>query len=78
MANVRYPITKIDPRIPQCLMAVVHRRASALREALIGLGVNADHVITQSLGERKPVATGQNESAYAQNRRGEFIVLRRK
>jgi peptidoglycan-associated lipoprotein len=58
--------------------ALGERRASALREALIGLGVNADHVITQSLGERKPVATGQDESAYAQNRRGEFIVLRRK
>lgn len=51
------------------------RRAAALREALIALGVNADSVITQSLGERAPVATGQDESAYAQNRRGEFIVL---
>lgn len=54
------------------------RRAAALREALIALGANPDLVITRSLGERQPVATGQDESAYAQNRRGEFIVLRKK
>lgn len=58
--------------------ALGERRASALREALIGLGVNANLVITRSMGERAPVATGQDESAYAQNRRGEFIVLRKK
>lgn len=58
--------------------ALGERRASALREALIAEGVNADHVITQSWGERKPVAHGHDESSYAQNRRGEFIVLRRK
>ena len=51
------------------------RRATALREALINLGVNPAHVITRSFGEYKPVATGQDESAYRQNRRGEFVVL---
>lgn len=54
------------------------RRAAALREALIGLGANPNLVITRSLGEREPVATGQDESAYAKNRRGEFVVLRKK
>lgn len=54
------------------------RRATALREALINLGVNPGHVITRSFGEYKPVATGQDESAYRQNRRGEFVVLRLK
>jgi len=58
--------------------ALGERRASALREALIGLGVNANLVITRSMGERAPVSTGHDESAYAQNRRGEFIVLRKK
>jgi peptidoglycan-associated lipoprotein len=51
------------------------RRATALREALINLGVDAGHVVTRSYGEYKPVATGQDESAYRQNRRGEFVVL---
>lgn len=54
------------------------RRATALRESLIGLGVNAEHVVTRSYGEYKPVAQGQDESAYRQNRRGEFVVLRQK
>lgn len=54
------------------------RRAAALREALIALGANPDLVITRSLGERQPIDPAQNESAYAQNRRGEFIVLRKK
>lgn len=51
------------------------RRALALRDAVIGLGVEADRVITQTFGENKPVAFGQDESAYRQNRRGEFMVL---
>lgn len=51
------------------------RRATALREALINLGVDAGHVVTRSYGEYKPVAQGHDESAYHQNRRGEFVVL---
>lgn len=55
--------------------ALGERRALALRDAVIALGVEADRVITQTFGENKPVAIGQDESAYSQNRRGEFIVL---
>jgi peptidoglycan-associated lipoprotein len=55
--------------------ALGERRALALRDAVIALGVEADRVITQTFGENKPVAIGQDESAYRQNRRGEFIVL---
>ncbi len=51
------------------------RRSTALREALIGMGVNAENIITRSFGEYKPVSPGQDESAYKQNRRGEFVVL---
>ena len=51
------------------------RRSTALREALIGMGVNPEHVVTRSFGEYKPVATGHDESAFRQNRRGEFVVL---
>jgi peptidoglycan-associated lipoprotein len=51
------------------------RRATALRDALIGMGVNPEHIVTRSYGEYKPIATGQDESAYKQNRRGEFVVL---
>lgn len=55
--------------------ALGERRASALREALISQGVAADRIITQSWGKRRPVDLGQNEAAWAKNRRGEFVVL---
>ena len=51
------------------------RRALALRDAVLALGVSADRVITQTFGEHKPVAQGQDEASYRQNRRGEFMVL---
>lgn len=51
------------------------RRATAVREALIQAGVDSSHVVTRSFGEYKPIAMGHDESAYAQNRRGEFVVL---
>ena len=51
------------------------RRATALREALIGMGVNPEHVVTRSFGEYKPVAAGHDESSFRKNRRGEFVVL---
>jgi peptidoglycan-associated lipoprotein len=51
------------------------RRALALREELVRLGVDAGRVDTVTFGEDKPAATGHDESAYRQNRRGEFIVL---
>ncbi len=55
--------------------ALGERRALALREELVGLGVAADRVDTLSYGEDKPVNPGHNEEAWAQNRRGEFILL---
>jgi len=51
------------------------RRALALREALISLGIDPTRVDTISYGEDKPVATGHDESAWKQNRRGDFIQL---
>lgn len=51
------------------------RRATALRDAVIALGVDPNKVITQTFGENKPVAQGQDEASYRQNRRGEFMVL---
>jgi peptidoglycan-associated lipoprotein len=50
-------------------------RALALREALVVLGVSPMRVTTLSFGEDRPAVPGNNESAYRQNRRGEFVVL---
>jgi len=51
------------------------RRALALREALINMGADGGRITTRSFGEDRPVDPGHNESAWRQNRRGEFVVL---
>ena len=51
------------------------RRALALREELVRFGIDPNRVDTISYGEDKPVATGHDEAAWKQNRRGEFIEL---
>ena len=51
------------------------RRALALREYLINLGVTADRVFTISYGEDKPAVPEHTDAAWEKNRRGEFILL---
>ena len=51
------------------------RRALALRDKLLELGIDPKRIDTRSYGEDKPVDPGHNEAAYAKNRRGEFILL---
>ena len=51
------------------------RRANALREYLVNLGLSADRVHTVSFGEAKPADPGQGEAAWSKNRRGEFIFI---
>jgi len=51
------------------------RRALALREELVRLGVDPTRADTVSYGEDRPVDPGHDESAYRKNRRGDFILL---
>jgi len=51
------------------------RRALALREHLVGLGIDPVRVETVTFGKDRPVDPGHDESAWKKNRRGEFIVL---
>ena len=51
------------------------RRALALREELIRLGIGPTEVDTISYGKDKPSDQGHDESAWRQNRRDDFIVL---
>ena len=54
------------------------RRALALREALAALSVDPKRVRTISFGKDKPVDPGHDDSAFAKNRRGDFVVYHRK
>ena len=52
------------------------RRAQAVRQSLIGLGMSADRIQTVSFGSEMPVDSTSNESAWAKNRRAEFGVTK--
>lgn len=51
------------------------RRALAVREELIRLGIAPKRVVTKSFGFDQPEDPARNEAAYAKNRRGVFILL---
>ncbi len=52
------------------------RRALAVREKLVGLGLGGGRIQTVSFGEELPVAPGAGEAAWAANRRAEIGVVR--
>ncbi len=54
-------------------LALGERRANAVKRILTLNGVGIDQVESISFGEEKPVAHGQNEEAWRQNRRGVLV-----
>ncbi len=56
-------------------LALGERRALAVRQYLINLGIASDRIHTISYGESRPVAEGHNEAAWKLNRRGDFVLL---
>ncbi len=55
-------------------LALGERRASAVKDYLVALGVSPARVATISYGEERPAVIGSNESAWARNRRGVTAV----
>ncbi len=53
-------------------LALGQRRANAVKEYLVSLGLPADHLNTTSWGKEKPFCTESTEACYQQNRRGHF------
>jgi peptidoglycan-associated lipoprotein len=49
------------------------RRGNAVNSALQASGGSASQLTVVSYGEERPVATGSNEAAWAQNRRVEIV-----
>ena len=50
------------------------RRALAVRDYLIRLGVDASCIHTKSFGEEQPADPGHNETAWQMNRRAAFAI----
>jgi len=57
-------------------LALGMRRAAAVRDYLVGFGIDAGRFSIETMGEDQPLVQGTTESAYAQNRRGEFVITR--
>lgn len=55
-------------------LALGERRAINAQQYLVNLGVAPDRMRTLSYGEEKPLFLGQDEDAYSQNRRVDFIT----
>jgi peptidoglycan-associated lipoprotein len=53
-------------------LALGDRRANSAKTYLVQLGVDSARIYTISYGEERPLTDGNSESAWAQNRRGEF------
>ena len=55
-------------------LALGERRANAVKEYLVGLGIPTDRMVVVSKGEESPVCTEENEACWARNRRGHFVI----
>lgn len=57
-------------------LALGERRALAVREYLITMGVGAERIQTNSKGEEDPAAFGRDETSWQQNRRAVFGIYK--
>ena len=55
-------------------LALGERRANAIRDYLVALGSAPNRLSTISYGKERPAVLGSTEEAWAQNRRGVFVV----
>ncbi len=55
-------------------LALGMRRAEAAKQFLVNYGLDGSRFETVSFGEERPIAQGEGEDAWAQNRRDEFQI----
>jgi peptidoglycan-associated lipoprotein len=55
-------------------LALGERRAESTKAFLVNLGISGARLTTISYGEEKPLDMGQNEEAWAKNRRAAFVL----
>jgi peptidoglycan-associated lipoprotein len=56
-------------------LALGLRRAHAAREFLMGFGIDGSRIDVETYGEDRPASMGHDESAWAANRRDEFVIV---
>jgi len=55
-------------------LALGEKRANAAKEFLVALGVSGSRISTVSYGKERPFDDGNDESAWAKNRRAHFVA----
>ena len=55
-------------------IALGERRAIAVKNYLVNLGISGSRLTTVSFGEEKPLDSGTSEAAYRKNRRAQFVI----
>lgn len=55
-------------------LALGERRANAVKQYLVSQGIAADRISTISYGKERPAVLGNNEAAWAQNRRAVTVI----
>jgi len=55
-------------------LALGERRAAAVRDYLVNLGIATDRIQIVSKGKEAPLCTEEAESCWQQNRRGHFVI----
>jgi peptidoglycan-associated lipoprotein len=64
-----------DPRgTREYNLALGERRATAAKNALVALGVQSSRLQTISYGKERPAVVGDNDAAYAQDRRAVTVI----
>lgn len=55
-------------------LALGEKRAKAVRDYLVALGIDSKRMTTISFGKERPVAFGHDEAAWSKNRRANFVI----
>jgi len=55
-------------------LALGERRANAVKEYLVGLGIAGDRMVVVSKGKETPLCTDDTEACFERNRRGHFVI----
>lgn len=54
-------------------VALGERRANAVKDYMVSLGLSSNRLATISYGEEKPLVSGENDAAWKKNRRANFV-----
>lgn len=55
-------------------LALAERRAKAVKDYMVAMGISSSRISTISFGKERPISFGHDETSWSQNRRANFVV----